>query len=71
MRTALGHEPRFLAQTHVQMGAGAAALALTSSRGAAAKMRDAKSARFYLPEESEPHGRTFMQWPATGRFSLI
>ena len=47
------------------MGGGAAALALTCSRGAVAKMRDAKNAGFYLPEESEPHARTFMQWPVS------
>ena len=49
----------------IQLGGGAAALALTCSRGAVAKIRDAKSAGFYLPEESEPHARTFMQWPVS------
>ncbi len=49
----------------MQMGGGAAALALTSGGRAAAKMRDAKSAGYHLPEESEPHARTFMQWPVS------
>lgn len=32
-----------------------------------ADQADAKAAGFYMPEESEPHERTFMQWPVSRR----
>ena len=47
----------------LQIAGGAAALAVAGNQGVAADMDDAKAAGFWLPDESEPHARTFMQWP--------
>lgn len=46
------------------LGAAAAAVAMsTQSQRGQAKGQSARSAGFWYPEETEPHERTFMQWP--------
>lgn len=44
-------------------GAASAALVLMEGRGVGRNMQNADSAGFQMPEQSEPHARTFMQWP--------
>jgi len=49
---------------------GAAALGaalLVPKRGGTAGMSSARAAGFFLPEETVPHERTFMQWPVNRR----
>ena len=46
------------------LGAAAAAVAMsTQSQRGQAEGQSARSAGFWYPEETEPHERTFMQWP--------
>lgn len=49
-------------QTLLGAAAAAVAMSMQSQRGQA-EGQSARSAGFWYPEETEPHERTFMQWP--------
>ena len=50
--------------TRRNMIGAAAASALLARRAGASEMTSAKAAGFHMPLESDPHERTFLQWPA-------